>query len=109
MPNLLLTDAGWPLPCMCHVWHAGCQSNRMLYGSSPRATVEACWRCVSTNAWQGQPNPKTGCLNKAVALTAAVLTGDNAMATVLVEEYAQHVSMVPLLEAYMEAQKAADM
>ena len=53
---------------------------------------------------QGGDKPKTGWLNKAVALTAAVLTGDNEMAMSLADEYAKSASMAPLLEAYIKQQ-----
>ena len=53
---------------------------------------------------QGGDKPKTGWLNKAAALTAAVLTGDSEMAMSLADEYAKSASMAPLLEAYIKQQ-----
>ena len=53
---------------------------------------------------QGGDKPKTGWLNKAVALTAAVLTGDNEMAMSLADEYSKSTIMAPLLEAYIKQQ-----
>ena len=53
---------------------------------------------------QGGDKPKTGWLNTAVALTAAMLTGDNEMAMSLADEYAKSPSMTSLLEAYIKQQ-----